>query len=153
MQAEKQQKIAFTILLAFAACTLLAGTGLVDVPRAPPWVAWALYPLLLAVGFLCGGATVRRAREIDANRWTLVEDEALTRGERLYAHREAERETKVAGSIFLLAGISVGTCAAYVLRVEDQIGVADFLILSPLVGFLAGLFVVSRRTPASRPSA
>jgi hypothetical protein len=134
--------------LIFALGTLVAGTGLIEVPRAPSWLAWALHPALLFLGFACGAATVRRAREIEAGRWRLVEDDALTRGERLHAHREAEQETRVAGSIFLLAGISVGAFAAYVLRVPDVIGVADLLILAPLFGFLAGLAIVSRRMPA-----
>ena len=150
-RSDRQQQAAFWVLIVFAVATLVFGAGLVESPPAPGWIAWALHPLLLAVGFLCGAATVRRSREVDARRWELVEDETLTRGERLYAHREAERENKVAGSIFLLAGISVGACAAYVLRTPEQIGVADFLILSPLLGFLAGLLVVSRRTPASGP--
>jgi hypothetical protein len=146
---DRQQKAAFAVLIVFALGTLVVGAGLIELPPAPGWMAWALHPLLLAVGFLFGAATVRRSREVDAKRWELVEDDTLTRGERLYAHREAERETKVAGSIFLLAGIAVGAFAAYVLRVPEQIGVADFLILSPLLGFLAGLVVVSRRLPAA----
>jgi hypothetical protein len=145
---QRRQQAAFWVLVAFAAGTLLAGTGLVEVPRGPAWIAWLLHPVLLAVGFACGAATVRRSREIDAQRWRLVEDDTLTRGERLYAHREAERETRIAGSVFLLAGISIGAFAAYVLRVPDRIGVADLLILSPLFGFLAGLLVISRRLPA-----
>ena len=148
---DRAQTAAFFVLLAFAICTLLFGAGLVEVPRGPAWIAWALHPLLLAVGVVCGLATVRRARAIDAQRWTLVEDDALTRGERLLAHREAERETKVAGSVFLLASISTGACAAYMLRVPEEIGVADFLILSPLLGFLAGLLVGARRFQAARP--
>lgn len=150
--AEKQQQNAFRVLLVFAVLTLLAGTGLIEIPESPGWIAWLLHPVVLAIGYVCGAATIRRTREIDAVRWELVEDETLTRGERLYAHREAERETKVAGSVFLLAGISIGACAAYVLRSPEAIGVADLLILSPLLGFLAGLLVTSRREPAARRS-
>ncbi|HVS16227.1 MAG TPA: hypothetical protein VMV46_20100 [Thermoanaerobaculia bacterium] len=146
---QARQRAAVWVLLVFAAGTLLAGAGLVGIPRGPAWIAWLLHPVLLAVGFACGGSTVRRAREIEAERWRLVEDATLTRGERLYAHREAERETRIAGSIFLVAAISMGAFAAYVLRVPERIGVADLLILAPLFGFLAGLWVVSRRQPAS----
>ena len=97
---------------------------------------------------MAGLAAVRRAREIDEERWEIVEDDTLTAGERRYAHREADRNTRVAGSIFLLAAVALGGWLAYQLKDPEQFSAAELLIVSPALGFLVGLPVGARLWPA-----
>ena len=54
-----------------------------------------------------------RAREIDRERWEVVDDPLLTSGEREYAHKEAERERRWAGTVFLTAPVALAYWTAY----------------------------------------
>jgi hypothetical protein len=120
-----------------------------------------IFPLLTAAGFravagllavagIGGGlATVARARAIDRRRWHVVEDLLLTSGEREYAHKEAERERRWAGTVFLTAPVAIGYWSAYQVPATIDTGMA--LGLLPLAGYLVGFTAARlwelRRTP------
>ncbi len=142
------QSIAGGVLLVCGVLGLGASTGFTPLPRGAAYLAPFLHPFVAALGFVGGLATVFRAREIDRERWILVEDETLTAGERRYAHREADRNIRVAGTVFLLASISVGGWLAYQLKDPEQFSAAELLIVSPAVGFMLGLPIGARRWPA-----
>ena len=93
-----------------------------------------------------------RSREIERERWRVVADGTLTSGEREYAHREAEQQMRSAGTVFLLAALSVGFWLSYQLREDGTIGPADFLIVSSFVGFILGALIGSRLLPKQEPT-
>lgn len=153
MTVERWQRIAVWVAGVSVLLGLGASTGCVVVPKGPPSFAWLLHPLVMLLGALGGYATMLRKREIDERRWEIVQDDQLTSGERQYAHREAEREIRIAGTVFLLAAVGFGYWMAYQFNVEEAVTVADFLIVTPLFGFLAGLlFGLSRTAPRSEGS-
>lgn len=139
MSVEQWQRVAVWVAGVSIALGLGASTGCAVVPKGPPSFAWLLHPLVMALGALGGYATVLRKREIDRRRWEVVQDDLLTSGERQWAHREAERDIRMAGTVFLLAAVGFGYWMAYQFNVEDQVTVADFLIVTPLLGFVIGL--------------
>jgi hypothetical protein len=141
------QPVAFAILVVAGVLALAAATGLTPIPKGPPSLAWKLHPVLGLLGAACGVATVARSREIDRERWRVLSDPALTTGEREWAHREAESEIRRAGTVFLLSGVALGAFGAYQLRDPGTLGVADFLIVSPLLGFGAGLLAGAKLFP------
>lgn len=146
MSVEQWQRIAVWVAGTSIVLGLGASTGCVVVPKGPPSFAWLLHPVVMLLGALGGYGTVLRKREIDERRWEIVQDEQLTSGERQYAHREAEREIRMAGTVFLLAAVGFGYWMAYQFNVEEAISVADFLIVTPLFGFLVGLLLALRHT-------
>jgi len=135
----RAQKAAFWVTIVAALLALGAGTGLSPIPRGTPALAYWLHPLVVLLGVLGGLLAVKRAREIDEERWRVVGDDSLTSGERAYAHKEAEREMRSAATSFLLAALAVATWLAYQLRIPGEITVADLLIATPVLGFLVGL--------------
>ena len=137
--AEKLQRWAVWVAVASAVLGLGASTGCAVVPKGPPAVAWVLHPLVMLLGAIAGWLTLVRKREIDRVRWQVVQDTTITKGEREYAHREAERDIRLAGTAFFAAALGFGYWMAYQFNVEDEITAAEFLIVSPLVGFLVGL--------------
>lgn len=116
---------------------LMTSTGCPVLPSADPGIVALLHPLVIAMGALAGFLLPFRQRAVDAERWRVVEDPALTSGEREYAHQEAEREKKTAGIVFLMAPLTLGFWLAYHFR-QETITAADFLTVTPLVGFAVG---------------
>jgi uncharacterized membrane protein YbhN (UPF0104 family) len=145
------QRVAFWLMVAGVVLAASAAVGITSLPSNPPALVWSLHAVLLALGVGCGFAAVGRSREIDRERWRLLGDTSLTSGEREYAHREAEAELRSAGRVFVLSGVALGAFAAYLLRTPGEIGAADLLIVTPLLGFAAGLLVGSRVFPAVTP--
>ncbi|MEM9292075.1 MAG: hypothetical protein AAGD01_10380 [Acidobacteriota bacterium] len=101
--------------------------------------------VLFFLGFACGLLARWRIDEIEAARWRHVEDELATQGEREYAHKEAERQRRTAGTLFLLAP----TCLAFWLAQEAHlpgkgIRLSDLLLVTPLVGFFLTFLVAHR---------
>jgi hypothetical protein len=79
---------------------------------------------------------VSRHRQIDQRRWEILADSALTKGERDYAHREAERQRRVAATAFGAAPVGLGYWMAYQM---EAAGFTVFLLpASPLLGFALG---------------
>jgi hypothetical protein len=130
-----------SLLLAVVAGALGLATsaGCPPVRLGDPAWAWALHPLLLAAGAAAGMATLLRGRDIDRRRWEIVEEPRLTKGEREYAHKEAERQRRHSATIFLLGPVLLGYWLAFQFRGQREHFLSDLLILSPLVGYLAGL--------------
>lgn len=132
------QNAAFVVALCCGALGLMTATGCPVLPAGEPGAATWLHPVMVVVGAVSGFCFSLRAREIDAERWRVVDDAALTTGEREYAHKEAEREKKTAGVVFLMAPLTLGYWLGSHLRGE-RVGAADLLSLTPLLGFLLGM--------------
>lgn len=128
----------------FAGLGLATATGCPAMPSASPHWAWLLHPLLLAAGIGGGLAAARRGAEIEDRRWEVVEDLRLTRGEREYAHKEAERQRRLASVVFLLTPICGGYWLSYLLRQESGSLLTNLLMVTPLPGFLVGLLLGRR---------
>lgn len=141
------QGIAFGVLVVSAVLGLGASTGFTPLPQGASGVAPFLHPLVAALGALAGVLAVRRAREIDRVRWQYAEDDTLTPGERRHAHREADRETRVAGSTFLLAAVAFGGWLAYQLKDPERFTAAELLIVTPALTFALALPFAARRFP------
>ena len=141
MPWRKVQTIAFWLLVPGGLLAVGAAAGLLPMPKGPPALAWKVHPIVIALGLGCGLASVARMREIDRARWRVLEDASITSGERDWAHREAESEIRGAGTVFVLCGVAWGAFGAYQLRDPGTLGAADFLMVSPLFGFAAGLLV------------
>ncbi len=164
-------------MLVFGVLALGASTGLTPIPKGNNAWSLFLHPLVLVVGLGCGVATILRVRQIDDERWRLATDDDLTDGERQLAHSNANQEVKVAGTTFLVAALAFGGFLAYQFKLDappdliepqaqtsldaggqtepespsdDQplVTAAEFLIVTPMVGFVAGLWWGNRRFPA-----
>ena len=135
------QSVAVVFAFVCGALALVTSTGCPVLPEGDPGSVGLLHSLVGAVGGICGFFLPFRAREIDQERWRIVEDTTLTSGEREYAHKEADSERKTAGTIFLVAPLTLGLWLAYQFRQEDAIVATDFLAVTPLVGFAVGWLV------------
>ena len=147
------QNAALVVAIVCGALGLATATGCPVLPPGDPGaVAW-LHPLVIGVAAVAGLCFSLRAREIDAERWRVVDDSTITKGEREYAHKEAEREKKAAGVVFLMAPLTLGFWLASHWRGE-RVGAAELLSLVPLFGFLLGMGaarVALRGKPAPGP--
>ena len=117
----------------------LASIGLRLLPVLPAAAFWPLSVVLALLGAAGGVATVLRGEAIDRNRWEVVEDPLLTSSEREYAHKEAERQRRWAGTVFFAAPVALAYWAAYQLPADSGLGASPLLAVFPLVGYLAGL--------------
>lgn len=129
----------------------LASIGLRLLPPLSPPGFWAVAVLLLVAGAGGGGATVLRARAIDRRRWEVVEDPLITSGEREYAHKEAERERRWAGTVFLTTPIALAYWAAYQVAAGPVFGARPLLAFVPLAGYLVGLAAIHLSRRRERP--
>ena len=147
------QNVALFTAVVCGAVGVSTATGCPVLPPGGPGAAAWLHPLLIAVAAVSGLCFSLRAREIDGERWRIVEDSTITKGEREYAHREAEREKKVAGVVFLMAPLTLGFWLASHLRAE-RLTAAELLSLTPLLGFVLGMGLarlLARGSPAPGP--
>lgn len=138
---------ALLALFAGAGVSPLAGTG-------GPWV-WALHPLVMGLGAWAGWLTTVRNRQIDQQRWELVQDPALTRGEREWAHKEAEADRKRAAASFLASPLLIAGWLAYSVREGAPPLASDLMPTSALIGFGLGLawaYLKQRRQPPQPPA-
>lgn len=133
----KVQSGALIFAVVCGALGLLTSTGCPVLPPGDPRAVALLHPLVIVMGALAGFLLPFRTRAVDEERWRVVEDAALTSGEREYAHQEAEREKKTAGIVFLMAPLTLGFWLAYHFR-QETITAADFLTVTPLLGFAMG---------------
>ena len=119
-------------------------------PSAAALVAIACLPG--GLGGLGGLGVILRKREIDARRWELVQDGALTSGERQIAHRDADQAVRASGRTFFLAAVSSGGWLSYQFRDPEQFTPSDLLILAPVLGFLIGLALSHHFVSTPRPN-
>lgn len=144
------QRAATVVAVIGAALGFATSVGCGVAPPGDPGWARLAHPLLLLLGAACGLATVLRAREIDRRRWRELEEPLLTSGEREYAHKEAERDRRLAGTSFLAAPLLLGYWAAYQLGGTADL-VTGLLPLSPMAGFAAALLAARLWLPAEEP--
>lgn len=149
--AARLRRGAFWVTVGAAGLTVLAALDLSPFPTRVPSVAIWVHPLIAVVGALAGWFTVVRARELEAERWRIVAEPGLTSGERQYAHKETEREVRSAASGLLVAALAVAVWLAYQLRVPGQVTVADLLVMTAALGYLAGLGIGVWRLPRVEP--
>ncbi len=142
---ERLQTVAVVAAVGGLALGFLASLGVHVTPLLSRTGLWLTAAALLAAGLLGGVATVLRAREIDRRRWEVVEDPLLTSGEREYAHKEAERERRWAGTVFFTSPIALGYWAAYQLGPDAGLAAPPLLAVVPLGGYLAGLLATYAR--------
>lgn len=148
IQLETVQKAAAIVAVAALVLGFLASIGLSPVPPLGSLAEIAFWPVsvLLALAGLAGGIlTVARGREIDRVRWELVEDPLMTSGEREYAHKEAERQRRWAGTVFFAAPVALSYWVAYLLQAGTDRPASPLLALVPLSGYLAGLLAAHWR--------
>ncbi len=136
---ESLQTVATVVGVAALAVGFLASIGLRLVPVLPAGAFWPLSIVLGLLGLAGGVATVARAETIDRRRWEVADDPLLTSGEREYAHKEAERQRRWAGTVFFAAPVALAYWAAFQLPADGGLGTSPLLALFPLVGYLAGL--------------
>lgn len=145
------ERVSLAVAIVAGLLVVLSATGIGLDLAGRATLAWFLHPLLLLLGAGAGIVTILRGVEIDRNRWEIVNDSSITKGEREYAHKEAERQRRVAGTLFLLGPVLLALWFAYQLRGDGPELVADLLIITPLVGFLAGI-LYGRRFDRPPPS-
>jgi hypothetical protein len=116
-------------------------------PLGAGWTA-LFHPLLLALGAAGGTVAARRGRELDEARWQVADDPLATRGEREHAHREAERERRLAATALLAGPVFLGYWLLY------QTGPAGFpswlLPGSALAGYFTAFVLANRRLGPER---
>lgn len=136
-----------------ALCAVLAlatATGCPALPTGEPGASSWLHPLVILVGLGAGFATRRRSAAVDGNLWKVVDDPTLTSGEREYAHHEAGAEKKRAAVAMISGPIGLGLLLAYQFK-GPEFSFADLLTISPLLGFVAGLWLGGLRQPPTVP--
>lgn len=141
----RAQKVAGVSAVLFFLLGFLASIDVFLLPRGTPAAAWGWHPALLLLGALGGAAAAVRGRQIDRRRWELLDEPLLTDGERKLAHKEAERQRRVAATVFLLAPVFLGYWMAYQLAGEEGGSPLTYLLIAPpMLGFVAGLLVTGR---------
>jgi hypothetical protein len=148
---ERLQTFAAIAAVAGLVLGFLASVGLRPFPLLGRGGFWIVAVLLAEAGAGGGVATVVRAGEIDRRRWELVEDPLMTSGEREYAHKEAERQRRWAGTVFFTAPVALAYWAAYQLAPEAALGAPPLLAGFPLAGYLAGLVAAHLAQRRGRP--
>lgn len=141
------QRLSAWVSAAAALLGLMASVEVRLLPLAPAELAWLLHPLLFALG--AGGAVAGalRGREIDRWRWEMVDAPGVTAGEREEAHKEAERQRRRAGTLFLAGPVFLGYWGVY----QVAGGLATWLLpAAALAGYAVGFLVAQRKLPAER---
>ena len=144
-----------SLSVAGVACLLvfLTAGGCSPLPLGPPSAALWLHPLFLGLGVAAGFAAAFRFHEVDQQRWRTVADPQLTKGEREWAHKEAENQRRFASSAYLSAPLGLSFWLAYQFQGRfklPDISPADVLMLTPLAGFLLGLFWANKHLKSSK---
>lgn len=148
---ERLQTFATVAAVAGLLLGFLASIGLRLFPLLSATGFWIVAVLLFVAGVVGGLATVVRARDIDRNRWEVVDDPLLTSGEREYAHKEAERARRWSGTVFLTAPVALAYWAAYQVAPEAALGAPPLLAAVPLAGYLLGLLSAQLAQRRARP--
>lgn len=143
----QKQRASLWIAGVAALLALFAGGGVTPVPAISGAWVWGFHPLVIALGAWAGALTVVRNRDIERHRWELVQDPMLTRGEREWAHKEAEAERKRSAASFLASPLLIAGWLAYSLQEGAAPLASDLMPASALVGFGLGLGLAHLRGP------
>ena len=136
---ERVQKVYFWIAIASAGLGVVSSSGCSPLPTFPSGVLWVLHPLLFLLGAVSGALNLRRSEQIDRQRWEVAEDSTVTRGEREYAHKDAESERRWAGVCFAGCPLMLGYWLAYQVMTESGRVEAHLLPVTGIAGFAVGL--------------
>ena len=131
----------------------LTAGGCSATPTAPPGWAGPVHLLLLLVSALGGICAAFRIREVETARWQAVNDPLATKGEREYAHREAESQRRWAATAFLLGPIGVAFWLAYAFETPGRFSLSDLFLVTPMAAFLIALLTALRSIASRPPSA
>jgi hypothetical protein len=133
------QRGSLWLAAAAAVLVLFAAAGRGPLPdRGGAWL-WVLHPLVLFLGGVGGALTAARHRQIDVRRWEIVQDSSLTKGERQWAHQDAETERKKAAASFLAAPVLVAGWLSSHFGHHEPTLVDELLPMTSLLGFGLGL--------------
>lgn len=135
------QKACWWTSAAMGLVILGTATGCNPVPTAPAGWLGVAYPLLLGVGALFGWMARLRQVEIEEDRWRILSDEHLTRGERTYAHKEAESAMTRSLAAFLLVPLFLAGCLTYQIPGGEESFANDLLVLPAFLGYGLGLLL------------
>lgn len=142
MTLTRWQSLATTVAVGAVVLGFLASIDVRLLPILPWWLLLPAHPLLAALGVGAGRAAVRRGREVDAERWAVVDEPLATAKEQEYAHKEAERERRVSATVFLGAPVFLGYWGLY----QFAAGPGSWALpVTGLVGYLAGYLFENRR--------
>ncbi len=135
------QRVAFWVAATSALIGLATASGCA--PGLGLGAGWlrVLHPVLFLVGGAAGWAAGLRMREIDRERWSIVEDPLLTSGERQHAHREAERRRRGAGTSLLGAPLLLGYWLSHQFANAGELLAAQLMAVTALLGGIVGLAV------------
>ncbi len=136
---ERGETVSLGVAIVAGLLGLLTSVGFGPLPLMPSWVAWALHPVMLLVGGAAGVLAVRRIQQIEEVRWQIANQELVTQAEVDHAHREAERQRRYAGTVYLLAPLMLGYWGAYQVESDGALTLAGLLLVTPFVGFGLGL--------------
>ncbi len=104
--------------------------------------------VLAAFGLAAARAAVARGREIDRARWEYADDPLATADERELAHKDAERERRLAATAFLAAPVFTGYWLLY--QVAGGGVAAALLPASALAAYALTFAVATRRGEPER---
>ncbi len=147
---ERSQHGAVVVAVIGGVLGLATAGGCSAMPAGPSGLAGLIHGLLFVLGAGGGILAALRIDEVEEARWSAAKDPLATKGEREYAHREAESQRRVASTAFLLAPIGVGYWLAYVFETEEQFSLSDLFLVTPLLGFFLALLITSRLSSSSQ---
>jgi MFS family permease len=144
-QLETVQTAAAVVAVGSLVLGFAASIGLRLVPTLAPAAFWPMLGGLALCGAGAGIATVVRGHQVDRVRWQVAQDPMVTSAEREYAHKEAERERRWAGTVFFVAPVALAYWVAYQLPPGSGVGASGLLALVPIAGYLVGLLAAHWR--------
>ncbi len=148
---ERLQRIAVAIAALGGCLGLASSAGCNVLPAAPPSLTGILHLLFLCLGAGAGWLTALSHRQVEHQRWQAVTDPLVTKGEREYAHKEAESQRRFAGTAFLLAPMGLAFWLASHFDKPGKFVFSDLFLVSPLLGFVLGLIVAHLAAPPKAP--
>lgn len=139
------QKACWWASAAIGALILGIATGGNPVPTVGAgWLVLA-HPVLFGAGLLFGWMARLRQNEIEEDRWRILSDDHLTRGERTYAHKEAESAMTRSLAAFLLVPLLLAGCLTYQIPGPEGSLADDLLVIPAFVGYGLGLLLARWR--------
>lgn len=148
---ERIQHGAIAVAVVTGALGLLAAGGCSIAPEGKPELAGLVHVFLLLISVGAGIVAALRVNEVEQARWQAVQEPMATKGEREYAHREAESQRRGTATAFLLAPLGVAFWLAHLFETEGVFSLSDLFLVTPVVGYLIALLIASRRFSSPPP--